>query len=79
MLEDGTKYQSEKIPSVIAWFKNILLIGEGASNLKFTLKRKRIYGILSRWKLRGFRAKYYDSEVANIDSIKIMELKRLYV
>lgn len=53
MLEDGTKYQSEKIPSVIAWFRNVLLVGEGASNLKYTLKKgkERIYGILSKWKL----------------------------
>ena len=34
LLEDGTKYQSEKLPTVIAWYRNTLLVGEGASNLK---------------------------------------------
>ena len=39
ILEDGTIYKSEKLPSVIAWFNGKLLVGEGASNLKYTLTR----------------------------------------
>lgn len=35
ILEDGTIYQSEKLPSVIAWFNGRLLVGEGASNFKY--------------------------------------------
>ena len=43
-LQDGTRYQSEKLPSVIAWFNKKLLVGEGASNLKYTLtKGKNIW------------------------------------
>lgn len=76
MLEDGTKYQSEKIPSVIAWFKNILLVGEGASNLKYTLnKGKNIWYSFKMEIGEDLGAKYYDSEVANIDSIKIRNPK----
>ena len=37
ILEDGTIYKSEKLPSVIAWFNGKLLVGEGASNLKYTV------------------------------------------
>ena len=39
ILEDGTIYQSEKLPSVIAWYNGKLLVGEGASNLKYTLTK----------------------------------------
>ena len=43
-MEDGTIYQSEKLPSVIAWYNGRLLVGEGASNLKYTLtKGKNIW------------------------------------
>lgn len=76
MLEDGTKYQSEKIPSVIAWFRNILLVGEGASNLKYTLKKgKNIWYSFKMEIGEDLGAKYYDSEVANIDPIKIRNPK----
>lgn len=76
MLVDGTKYQSEKIPSVIAWYKNILLVGEGASNLKYTLRKgKNIWYSFKMEIGEDLGAKYYDSEVANIDSIKIRNPK----
>lgn len=76
MLEDGTKYQSEKIPSVIAWFRNILLVGEGASNLKYTLKKgKNIWYSFKMEIGEDLGAKYYDSEVADIDTIKIRNPK----
>lgn len=76
MLEDGTKYQSEKIPSVIAWFRNTLLVGEGASNLKYTLKKgKNIWYSFKMEIGEDLGAKYYDSEVANIDPIQIRNPK----
>jgi molecular chaperone DnaK len=37
-LSDGAVYSSYKIPSVIAWFQERLLVGEGASQLKFKLR-----------------------------------------
>lgn len=43
ILEDGTIYQSEKLPSVIAWYNGRLLVGEGASNLKYTLTGFKTY------------------------------------
>ena len=76
MLEDGTKYQSEKIPSVIAWFRNVLLVGEGASNLKYTLKKGKDIWYSFKMEIgEDLGAKYYDSEVANIDLIQIRNPK----
>jgi len=37
-LNDGAIYSSYKIPTVIAWYQNKLLVGEGASQLKFKLR-----------------------------------------
>lgn len=51
ILEDGTIYKSEKLPSVIAWFNGKLLVGEGASNLKYTLTRGKTFGFPLKWKL----------------------------
>ena len=38
-LSDGAIFSSYKVPSVIAWYNNNLLIGEGASQLKFKLRQ----------------------------------------
>lgn len=38
-LSDGAIFSSYKIPSVIAWHNNNLIIGEGASQLKFKLRQ----------------------------------------
>jgi molecular chaperone DnaK (HSP70) len=38
-LADGAKYSSYKIPTVIAWYKNTPLIGEGAKELKHKLRK----------------------------------------
>ena len=35
---DGTIYSSEIVPSVIAWLNKQILVGEGASQLKYQLK-----------------------------------------
>ena len=37
-LNDGAIFSSYKIPTVIAWYQNKLLVGEGASQLKFKLR-----------------------------------------
>lgn len=37
-LIDGAIFSSYKIPTVIAWYQNKLLVGEGASQLKFKLR-----------------------------------------
>jgi len=38
-LEDGASMSSEKIPTVIAWYKERPLVGQGAANLKYQLKK----------------------------------------
>lgn len=76
ILEDGTIYQSEKLPSVIAWYNDRLLVGEGASNLKYALtKGKNIWFSFKMEIGEDLGAKYYNSEVGNIDGIKIRNPK----
>ncbi|WP_341222154.1 Hsp70 family protein [Polaribacter atrinae] len=38
-LSDGAIFSSYKVPSVIAWYNNNLIIGEGAAQLKFKLRQ----------------------------------------
>lgn len=76
VLEDGTMYQSEKLPSVIAWYHGKLLVGEGASNLKYTLtKGKNIWFSFKMEIGEDLGAKYYNSEVGDIEGIKIRNPK----
>lgn len=75
-LEDGTKFQSEKLPSVIAWFNNKLLVGEGASNLKYTLtKGKNIWFSFKMEIGEDLGAKYYNSEISDLEGINIRNPK----
>lgn len=75
-LQDGTRYQSEKLPSVIAWFNKKLLVGEGASNLKYTLtKGKNIWYSFKMEIGEDLGAKYYNSEVGDLEGIKIRNPK----
>ena len=39
MLPDGTLYRSEIVPTVIAWLNGRILVGEGASQMKYQLKK----------------------------------------
>lgn len=76
ILEDGTIYQSEKLPSVIAWYNGRLLVGEGASNLKYTLsKGKNIWYSFKMEMGEDLGAKYYNSEVGSMEGIKIRNPK----
>ena len=76
ILEDGTIYQSEKLPSVIAWYNGKLLVGEGASNLKYTLtKGKNIWFSFKMEIGEDLGAKYYNSEVGDVEGIKIRNPK----
>ena len=76
ILEDGTIYQSEKLPSVIAWYNGRLLVGEGASNLKYTLtKGKNIWFSFKMEIGEDLGAKYYNSEVGNMEGVKIRNPK----
>ena len=76
ILEDGTIYQSEKLPSVIAWYNGSLLVGEGASNLKYTLtKGKNIWFSFKMEIGEDLGAKYYNSEVGGMEGVKIRNPK----
>lgn len=76
LLEDGTRYQSEKLPSVIAWYKQCLLVGEGASNLKYKLKKgKNIWYSFKMEIGEDLGAKYYDSEIKDLSGINIKNPK----
>lgn len=76
VLEDGTIYQSEKLPSVIAWYNGRLLVGEGASNLKYKLtKGKNIWFSFKMEIGEDLGAKYYNSEVGNMENVNIRNPK----
>lgn len=76
ILEDGTIYQSEKLPSVIAWYNGRLLVGEGASNLKYILtKGKNIWFSFKMEIGEDLGAKYYNSEVRDMEGVKIRNPK----
>lgn len=76
ILEDGTIYQSEKLPSVIAWYNGRLLVGEGASNLKYILtKGKNIWFSFKMEIGEDLGAKYYNSEVGSMEGINIRNPK----
>lgn len=75
-LEDGTKSQSEKLPSIIAWYNGKLLVGEGASNLKYTLKKGQNIWFSFKMEIgEDLGAKYYNSEVGDIPNIRIRNPK----
>lgn len=64
MLEDGTIYEGEKLPTVIAWYKEHLLVGEGASNLKYILERSKDIWYSFKMEIgEDLGAKYYNSQV----------------
>ena len=76
MLPDGTLHSSEIIPSVIAWTNHSILIGEGASQLKYQLKRgKNIWYSFKMELGEDLGAKYYESELREIEPFLIRNPK----
>lgn len=77
MLSDGTLTSSEIIPSVIAWLgNNKVLIGEGANQLKYQLKRgKNIWYSFKMELGEDLGAKYYESELRNVEPFNIRNPK----
>lgn len=76
ILEDGTVYHSDKLPTVIAWYHNGLLVGEGASNLKYSLtKGKNIWYSFKMEIGEDLGAKYYNSEVGDLEGVRIRNPK----
>lgn len=76
LLPDGTLYSSEIIPTVIAWTNNQIIVGEGASQLKYQLKRgKNIWYSFKMELGEDLGAKYYDSELGNTSPFNIRNPK----
>lgn len=75
-LPDGTIYSSEIIPSVIAWLNKQIIVGEGASQLKYQLKRgKNIWYSFKMELGEDLGAKYYESELRDIPPFNIRNPK----
>jgi molecular chaperone DnaK (HSP70) len=76
LLEDGTRFQSERIPSVIAYYNNQILVGEGASSLKYKLKFGRDIWYSFKMDIgTDLGAKYYDSVLADKEPFCIQNPK----
>ncbi|MGL5705860.1 MAG: Hsp70 family protein [Tannerellaceae bacterium] len=72
ILPDGAKHSSVIVPSVIAWFQNRILVGFGASDMKYQLKRgKNIWYSFKMELGEDLGAKYYESELRDVDPFKI--------
>ena len=76
LLEDGTRFTSEKIPTVIAWHNNNILVGEGAEQLKYHLQSgKNIWYAFKMELGEDLGAKYYESELRDKAPFKIRNPK----
>lgn len=63
-LYDGAIMSSEKIPTVIAWYNNQLLVGKGAADLKYQLKKGINVWYSFKMDLgEDLGSKYYNSEL----------------
>ncbi len=76
LLEDGTRFESERVPSVIAFYNDRILVGEGASNLKYQLKYGRDIWYSFKMEMgTDLGAMYYDSVLAEVEPFKIKNPK----
>lgn len=76
LLVDGTPFESEKLPTVIAFLQNKLLVGEGASQLKYQLKKgKNIWYSFKMEIGEDLGAKYYESELRDNEKVRIRNPK----
>jgi molecular chaperone DnaK (HSP70) len=63
-LYDGAIMKSEKIPTVIAWYNQQLLVGKGAADLKYQLKKGVNVWYSFKMELgEDLGSKYYNSEL----------------
>jgi molecular chaperone DnaK len=73
---DGTPMSSEKVPTVIAWYNNQLLVGQGASDLKHRLKKGVNVWYSFKMELgEDLGAKYYNSELNRKSKFTILNPK----
>jgi len=75
-LYDGAIMSSEKIPTVIAWYRNQLLVGQGAADLKYILKRGVNVWYSFKMELgEDLGSKYYNSELDRNSATPILNPK----
>lgn len=75
-LDDGAIMSSEKIPTVIAWYKEQLLVGKGAADLKYKLKKGINVWYSFKMELgEDLGSKYYNSELDRNSSSPILNPK----
>jgi len=75
-LFDGAIMSSEKIPTVIAWYNNQLLVGKGAADLKYQLKKGINVWYSFKMELgEDLGSKYYSSELGRDSDTPILNPK----
>ena len=73
---DGTPMSSEKVPTVIAWYNNQLLVGQGAADLKHQLKKGVNVWYSFKMELgEDLGSKYYNSELDRKSKFTILNPK----
>ena len=74
-LYDGAIFKNYKIPTMVGWYDNTLLVGQGANDLKQKLKQgKNLWHSFKMELGEDMGAKYAESELNN-DKIKILNPK----
>jgi molecular chaperone DnaK len=75
-LHDGTIVSSEKIPTALAWYNEQLLVGQGAAELKHSLKKGINVWFSFKMELGvDLGAKYYNSELGRDSDFPILNPK----
>ena len=75
-LYDGAIMSSEKIPTVIAWYNQQLLVGKGAADLKYQLKKGVNVWYSFKMELgEDLGSKYYNSELDRKSDFPILNPK----
>lgn len=75
-LYDGAIMSSEKIPTVIAWYNQQLLVGKGAADLKYQLKKGVNVWYSFKMELgEDLGSKYYNSELDRNSDFPILNPK----
>jgi molecular chaperone DnaK (HSP70) len=75
-LYDGAIMSSEKVPTVIAWYNQQLLVGKGAADLKYQLKKGVNVWYSFKMELgEDLGSKYYNSELDRNSDFPILNPK----
>lgn len=74
-LEDGVIYRSYKIPTILGWYNNRLLVGEGANKVKLKLKKDKNLWHSFKMDLGIDMGAMYPYSELNNDKFKILNPK----